>query len=84
MARIAGAEPRDLRFFHGLFTRFTYWITKRKMHKVIEPLRIVSHHPKFLWATSQMEQAMMSSHLVEESLKSIAEIRVATLVGCPF
>jgi len=84
MARIAGAEPRNLKFLHGLFTRFVYRMTERKLGKVVEPLRIVAHHSKLLWATGQVEQAMMSSHLVDESLKSLAEIRTATLVGCPF
>lgn len=84
MARIPGAEPQDLGFFSGLFVRFVYWMTKRKMGKIVEPLRIVAHHPGLLWGYGQMEQSMTGSHRVEESLKCLAEIRVATLVGCPF
>lgn len=84
MARIAGAEPRDSGFFSGLFVRFVYWMTKRKLGKVVEPLRIVAHHTGLLWGYGQMEQSLIGSHTVDESLKSLAEIRAATLVGCPF
>lgn len=84
MARIAGAEPQDLGFFSGLFVRFVYSMTKRKLHKIVEPLRISAHHPGLLWGYGQMEQSMMGSHRIDESLKSLAEIRAATLVGCPF
>jgi hypothetical protein len=31
-----------------------------------------------------MEQTQMSSHLVDLKLKGLAELRVATLEGCPF
>jgi hypothetical protein len=84
MARIAGAEPQDLGFLPGLFVRFVYWMTKRKMGKIVEPVRIVAHHPGLLWGYGQMEQSMAGSHRIGESLKSLAEIRAAALVGCPF
>lgn len=84
MARIAGAEPKDLGVISGLWVRFAYWMTKRKMKKLIEPVRIVAHHPGILWGYAQMEQAIAGSHRVPEALKNLAEIRVATLVGCPF
>jgi hypothetical protein len=31
-----------------------------------------------------MEQSQMGSKLVEEKLKALAQLRVATLIGCPF
>ncbi len=31
-----------------------------------------------------MSQSQMSANLVDPKLKGLAELRVATLVGCPF
>jgi hypothetical protein len=84
MARIAGAEPQDAGFLSGLLVRFVYWMTKKKLGRVVEPLRIVAHHTGLLWGYGQMEQSFAGSHTVEETLKSLAENRTATLVGCPF
>ena len=84
MARIQGADPARQSFFHGLFTRLVYSLTKRKIGRVVMPAQIVAHHGKLLWGYGQMERSILGSHLVEEPLKDIAQLRVATLVGCPF
>ena len=39
---------------------------------------------KILWGYGQMEQSLASSHLAEDALKNLAQLRVATLIGCPF
>ncbi len=84
MARIGGADPSQQGPFHGLFTRIIYSMTKRKLGRVVMPVKITAHHPKLLWGYGQMEQSLLSSHLVDETLKNLAQLRVATLVGCPF
>jgi len=48
------------------------------------PVQLVAHHPRLLWGYGQMEQSFASSHLVGAGLKDLAQLRVATLVGCPF
>ena len=48
------------------------------------PVQVAAHHAKLLWGYGQMEQSFGSSHLVEAALKDLAQLRVATLVGCPF
>jgi hypothetical protein len=70
--------------FQGMFTRTVYSMTKRKVGRVVMPVRIAAHHVKLLWGYGQMEQSLLGSRLVEEPLKNLAEVRVATLVGCPF
>ena len=84
MARISGAEPGKQGLVSGLFTRIAYALTKRKVGRVVTPVRIVAHHTRLLWSYAQMEQSMMSSHLVDAALKDLAQLRAATLVGCPF
>jgi hypothetical protein len=84
VARIAGADPSKQGLFQGWFTRLVYSLTKRKVGRAVMPVRIAAHHAKLLWGYGQMEQSLLGSRLVEEPLKNLGELRVATLVGCPF
>jgi hypothetical protein len=84
MPRIGGADPRQQGMLHGLFTRIIYSMTKRKVGRLVMPVKIAAHHGKILWGYGQMEQSLLSSHLVDAALKDLAQLRVATLVGCPF
>ena len=84
MARIRGADPGQQEFLSGLFTRIVYALVKRKLGRVVTPVQIVAHHPRILWGYAQMEQSFVSSRLVGLALKELAQLRVATLVGCPF
>ena len=84
MARIRGADPSQQGPLSGLFTRIVYWLTKRKLGRVVMPVQIVAHHSRLLWGYGQIEQSLASSRLVDASLKDLAQLRVATLVGCPF
>lgn len=84
MARIDGADPSKQGILQGLFTRIIYALVKRKVGHVVMPVKISAHHGKILWGYGQMEQSLLSSHLVDEALKNLGQLRVATLVGCPF
>jgi hypothetical protein len=84
MARIPGADPAKQSFLAGWFTRTVYSATRRKLGKMVEPASVIAHHTRILWGYGQMEQSLMSSHLIEENLKELATLRTATLVGCPF
>jgi len=84
MSRISGADPARLSLFSGLFVRIVYGLTKRKVGKVVTPVAVTAHHPQILWGYGQMEQSLLSSRGVDGALKDLAQLRVATLVGCPF
>jgi hypothetical protein len=84
MARVHGADPGQQGPLRGLFTRLVYAITKRKVGRVVIPVQIVAHHAQLLWGYGQMEQSLASSRLVGAAVKDLAQLRVATLVGCPF
>jgi hypothetical protein len=84
MPRIDGADPSKQGLLQGLFTRNIYGMVKRKVGRVVMPVKIAAHHGKILWGYGQMEQSLLSSHLVDETLKNLGQLRVATLVGCPF
>jgi hypothetical protein len=80
MARIRGVEDNEA----GLFTRFLYWMTKRKVGRVILPFKVTAHQPRLLLAVGQMEMGQQALRTVELKLKALAGIKAATLVGCPF
>ena len=84
MARISGAPVRQ----GGLLRRLLVWIaysqTRRKLGRVVMPVQVAAHHAAILWGYAQMERSQMGSRLVDSKLKALAQLRVATLVGCPF
>jgi hypothetical protein len=84
MARLRGADPRSQGLLSGLLTRAAYALTKRKVGRVVTPVQIVAHHSRILWGQAQMELSFGASRLVDAGLKNLAQLRVATLIGCPF
>lgn len=84
MARIPGASRNQGGLIGRTFVRIVYSLTRRRLGHVIMPVQVTAHHPKLLWGYGQMEQSQMGSKLVDHRLKGLAELRVATLVGCPF
>ncbi|MGC1452658.1 MAG: hypothetical protein WA830_21725 [Candidatus Sulfotelmatobacter sp.] len=84
MARIPGAPRSQGGPIRRLFVAIVYSLTQRRLGRVIMPVQVTAHHPKILWGYGQMEQSQASSKLIDPKLKGLAELRVATLVGCPF
>lgn len=84
MERLRGADPSQQGFFAGLLTRVFYLFTRRKLGHVAVPVQVTAHHTGILWGYGQMEQSMASAAKVEPALRHLGELRVATLVGCPF
>jgi hypothetical protein len=84
MARIPGAPRNQGGLIGRWFVGIVYRLTQRRLGRVIMPIQVIAHHPKILWGYAQMEQSQAGSKLVDHKLKGLAELRVATLVGCPF
>jgi len=80
MARISGIEPAQA----NLFTRFVYWMTKRKIGRVVVPLKITAHHSRLMRGMVDMETAQAAARTVDMTLKELAGIKTAMLIGCPF
>ena len=86
MARMQGVESHEA----GWFIRLMYWLVQRKIGQItgkkrlIEPIKIVAHHPRLLKALGQMEMGQEAARSVPVALKSLASIKAATLVGCPY
>jgi hypothetical protein len=80
MPRIAGIEPSQA----NLFTRFVYWMTKRRLGRLIVPLKVTAHSQRLFGAMCHMEFAQQKMHSNPGTLTELASIKVATMVGCPF
>ena len=68
----------------GFLARLTYRFSRRRFGKVADPLRVMGHHNRVLFGASMFELAMDRAKTVEPRLKELAQIKAATLVGCPF
>ena len=64
--------------------RITFWFTKRSFGHVLEPVKITAHSPRLLRALGQMEMAQQKLRSVDPVLVALAEIKAATMIGCPF
>ena len=84
MARIPGAPVQQGGPLRRLFVWIVYTLTRRKLGRVVMPVQIAAHHPTILWGYGQMEQSQLGGKLVDPKLKGLAQLGVATLVGCPF
>ncbi len=80
MARIEGVVANKA----GLIARFAYWMSKRRLGRVIEPIRINAHHPRILRAMAGMEMGQEAAKSVPVGLKMLAQVKVAMMIGCPF
>ena len=80
MPRIEGVEPKNA----GPLVRFAYWMTRRKLGRLIEPVKVAAHHPRLLRGTAGMELAQEAAKSVPATLKCLAEAKVAARIGCPF
>ena len=79
MARIEGITKGG-----SLFAQISFFFSKRKVGKVTIPLRIRALHSQLLKGYGLMELAQDKAKKVSGAIKILAQVRVATLIGCPF
>ena len=80
MARIAGVSDNQA----GLLARFAFWMARRKVGKVPDPMRVSAHHRAISMASGGYEFWLDRARLVDARLKTLAGIKAAMMVGCPF
>jgi AhpD family alkylhydroperoxidase len=68
----------------GLFTRFVYWLAKRRFGRVPVPLAIMAYSNKVLQAVGGYEMAAEKTRAIAPRLKALAELKTASIVGCRF
>lgn len=52
--------------------------------RVITPNLVMAHRPEILLAHAKLGQAISASTVVEGRLKTMASVRTAQMIGCPF
>ena len=80
MARIEGVPAERA----GVLVRLAYWMCRRMLGKVAEPLTVSAHNPWVFRAYGGFEWAMGKATRVDPKLKALAQLKAAALVGCPF
>ncbi len=88
MTRIKGVSAREA----GPFVKLAYFFTRRQIARLtgretarmIEPLEMYAHLPGLLRGYGQLEQATAKLHRFDERLKTLAELKAATLTHCEY
>jgi len=80
MARIEGVTKSD----GGLLVRLAYYMTKRRLGRVIMPIQVAAHHPRLLRAVAHMELGQEAARTVSARIKALVQVKVAMMIGCPF
>ena len=88
MSRIAGVKTHNAgpltRVILSLARRKTGQLTGRRTERMIEPLEVYAHRPRLLIGYGMMEDATAKLHQVDERLKTLAELKAATLTSCEY
>jgi hypothetical protein len=63
MARIPGAQPSQGSLIRRWFVGVVYFLTQRRLGRVIMPIQVTAHHGKIFWGYIQMEQWRGSKEL---------------------
>jgi len=80
MSRIEGLPSQRA----GILAKLLYYFSRRRFGRVPEPVRVMAHHATLLGGYAGFEVALERARRVPAKLKDLAELRVATLIGCPF
>jgi hypothetical protein len=80
MARIQGIPEESASWW----LRISYWLARRRVRRVPEPLMVKAKHPAIFWAYGSYELMLERARRLDPKLKALASLKAATLVGCPF
>ena len=78
MARIAPPSRRPL------LVRLVQWFAGRQLGKVPTPMQVTAHAPRVFMSHARMEMAQMKARRAPARIVKLAQVRAATLIGCPF
>ncbi len=68
----------------GLFARIVYFVARKKLGRVPEPVKVLHRNTALLAGVGALETAFDKSTRVSGRIKALAQVRVAMMVGCPF
>ena len=68
----------------GLFDRFLGWYSRRTFGMIIDPLRVLARNKVILAAAAAFDMISARSRSADHKLKELAQIKAATMIGCPW
>jgi AhpD family alkylhydroperoxidase len=77
-----GARVPGVRRTRNPVLRSTFWATRRKYGSVVEPVRVMAHHPTVMLGYGAFELATEWATRVPYRLKALGEMKAAQLAGC--
>ncbi len=80
MARLKGVSDEEASFV----TRSVFRAAAKKTGKVPDPLRILARNSGVMWAAGGFEMGWGRARSVPPSLKSLASLKAASMIGCLF
>lgn len=80
MERVTGVSESKANWI----TKLLYRALEKRIGKVPKSKTLAAHHTPTLLATSWMDQVCASARSVSPALKELVQLKVATMVGCPF
>ena len=80
MDRAIGVEAAKA----GWITKLLYNALRKRLGLVPKSKMLAAHHTPTLLATTWMDAVCMGARTVPLSLKELAQLKVAMMVGCPF
>jgi hypothetical protein len=80
MAKIDPVAPNQAGWLLKAANRYS----KRRVGRELEPSAVLAHHTAILGAYGLFELASGRAKSVPDRIKSLAELKAAMMVGCPF
>jgi alkylhydroperoxidase family enzyme len=80
MARVEGVSEENAK----LWVKLVYWLTRRRLTAVPQTFKVSAQSPWVLGGVTLFRLCFERFRLVDPKLLSLAELKAALLVGCPF
>ena len=86
MARVQTLEGKNAAWW----LRLIYQIAGNEVKKLTgtakigDTLKLTAHRPRLLFGLLMMESGQLAASALSPKLKSLASLRVSTIVGCPY
>jgi len=68
----------------GFIDKLLGWYSQRSFGMIIDPLRVMARNRWILAAAGFFETASARARSVNLKLKELAQIKAATMIGCPW
>lgn len=80
MERVVGISEQNA----GWITKLLYRAINKRLGRIPQSKTLAAHHTPTLLASTWMDAVCAAERTVPAVLKELVQLKVATLVGCPF